>query len=248
MSKDNKSKRKPLLFGFFLLLIIGVTLCGCSEANFKNDPAEKQSVIQSESKGTSEVAKTEPTTSYESEMSSTINTENSHTNDPTEKQSAFQSETAETSEVVKTEPTSSYEFVMSGTINTGNPHPNTIQTFEYYYYAINDGSTPSEYEVREIMADLFAGLGLIREETASYGIFLWPNLEIAEANVLDDSDWGAVQLYGPLYKQAAGTLTNHNFYNFSDYRFTYCGYGGDYMKGESWWFDGDEHRYYTAYN
>ncbi len=200
-----KSKCKPLLFGFFLLLVLGVACCGCSETNLKNDQTEKESIIQSK--------------------------------------------IDDTSYVVKTESTLSYEFAMSGTINIGNPYPNTIQTFEYYYYFINDGRTPSEYEVREIMADLFAGLRLIREETASYGIFLWPNLETAEANVLDDSDWDTVKYYSsPLYEQAVGTLTNHRYYDDSDYLFSYYGYIGDLTKGESWWFDGDEQSYFTVYN
>jgi hypothetical protein len=205
-------------------------VCGCSEANFQHDPTEKQPSIQSESEETSDFVKTEPSSSDEF-------------------LTITQEESEETSEVVKTEPASSYQYVMSGTINTGNPHPNTVQTFEYYYYALNDDSTPSEAEVREIMADLFADLGLIREETASYGIFLWPTLGIAEANILYDSDWSAVRYRGdPLYTQAVGTLTNHGFYDHSDYIFTYYGYSGDFMKGESWWFDGDEERYFTSYN
>ena len=126
----------------------------------------------------------------------------------------------ETEELEVEEPAITYESVMVGTIQTGNPHSRTIQSFTYYYYAITDESTPSEKELRIIMAELFDELNLKTKEGESYGIFLWPNVATAEANILSDGDWKKVDFLDESYiSQAVGILTNSRFYNSSDYQF-----------------------------
>ena len=141
-----------------------------------------------------------------------------------------------------------YEAVIEGSIQTGNPHRNTIQTFTYFYYAITDGSTPSKETVEDILAEIFGELNLETQETEAYGIFLWPNIETAQANILGDGDWELVYLptNNALISSAAGIIMNTRFVSDSNYWFFYYGDNGNYEFG-NWYFDGERRIFSTMY-
>lgn len=143
----------------------------------------------------------------------------------------------------------SYKFITSGTISTGNPFEENTQTYTYYYYALIDCDTPSYNDVQNIMKQLFVEQELGAVPGQAFGVYLWPSEEIANENILEDKDWSKIDYSdGEFLNQIAGVLSNHRFYNDSNYLFYYYGDNGKGSDGESWWFDGKKLEFYTFLN